>query len=240
MEIIIGIAVVAALGYFLFLAPYNSLVKLRNSVQESWRQVDVELNRRYELIPNLVETVKGYATHEHNTLEDIVNLRNEARAAATGGGALPSASRAEIEGALSGAVTQFLAVTEAYPELKANENFRELQRQLVDTEDRIANGRRYYNAVVGNYNTKIDSFPSNLAANAFSFKKAGYFEASDPALRTAPEVKFDQIAYRPEVQDSRPALGDGSSLGSPVEVERAPEVEFDILPEDRDNPGDGR
>ena len=135
--LLIVILVVGAVLYGI--GGYNSLVRMRNLVEESWRQVDVELNRRYDLIPNLVETVKGYARHESGTLEEVVRLRNQA----AGMGGAPSEQRAGIEDQLSGAVRQLLVTVEAYPDLKANTNFVELQRQLADTEDRIANGRRY-------------------------------------------------------------------------------------------------
>lgn len=194
MWFVVTLIVLAGLAYVLLMGPYNALVRLRNSVQESWRQIDVELNRRYDLIPNLVEVTKGYATHEHNTLEDVVALRNQARAAASGN--LPTEQRGELEAQLSQAITQFMVVAEAYPDLKANQNFVELQRQLVDTENRIANGRRYYNAIVNDYNTKIESFPSNFAAGMFRFEKAGYFEANNPQVHSAPVVQFDQIDYR--------------------------------------------
>ncbi len=174
---------------------YNSLVGMRNRVQESWRQIDVELNRRYELIPNLVETVRGYAAHEHNTLEDITRLRNQAASLASHEGATPSAQRAQAEEQLSGAVRNLLVSVEAYPDLKSNTNFLELQRALTETEDRIAAGRRYYNANVRNYNTKIESFPTNMIAGQFKFEKAAYFEVADHA-RAATDVNFGEISYR--------------------------------------------
>lgn len=183
---------------------YNSLVGMRNRVQESWRQIDVELNRRYELIPNLVETVRGYAAHEHNTLEDVTRLRNQAATLASHEGATPSAERAQAEEQLSGAVRNLLVSVEAYPDLKSNTNFLELQRALTETEDRIAAGRRYYNANVRNYNTKIESFPTNMIAGQFNFEKAAYFEVSDQA-RTATNVNFGEISYR----------GEGGQSGQP-------------------------
>src|SRR3954466_9046494 len=176
---------------------YNGFVKSRNLIQESWRQVDVELNRRYELLPNLVETVRAYAAHERNTLEDVTRLRNQAaQVAQSDSGGLPSAQRAEVEEQLSGAVRNLIVSVEAYPDLKSNTNFLELQRQLAETEDRIANGRRYYNANVRVYNTKVESVPTNLIANMFKFQKATYFEVNDPAVRQAPNVSFGEIAYR--------------------------------------------
>lgn len=201
--IIIILVVILGGGAGLFIAPYNSFVKLRNTIQESWRQVDVELNRRYELIPNLVETVRGAAAHERNTLEEVTRLRNEAVALASGSnGQAPDAQRTQVESQLSGAVHGLVAQVEAYPQLRTNENFLELSRQLADTEDRIAAGRRYYNANVKNYNTKIESFPSNMVAGMFHFEKASYFQVDDPAVRTAPSVNFGEISQRPEGQQS--------------------------------------
>ena len=209
---------------------YNSLVGMRNRVQESWRQIDVELNRRYELIPNLVETVRGYAAHERNTLEDITRLRNQAAAMASHEGATPSAERAQAEEQLSGAVRNLLVSVEAYPDLKSNTNFLELQRALTETEDRIAAGRRYYNANVRNYNTKIESFPTNMIAGQFNFEKAAYFEVTEQA-RTASQVNFGEISYRgdspqqgqqalPPQQSGTPAMpadwGQQQGQGQPV------------------------
>jgi len=164
---------------------YNRLVSLRNVVEESWRQVDVELHRRYDLIPNLVESVKGYAAHERGTFEAVT----QARAAAATPGATP-AEQAQQENVLTGALRQLFAVAEAYPDLKANQNFLELQGQLSETEDRIAASRRFYNANVRALNTKIQSVPSNLIAGMFHFKLADYFEADDPQVRSAPHVQF--------------------------------------------------
>ena len=179
------------------LSAYNGFIRERNLIQESWRQVDVELNRRYELIPNLVETVRGYAAHERNTLEGVVRLRAQAQQiAAHEGGAAPSQARAQAEEQLSSAVRGLMVSVEAYPELKSNQNFLELQRALAETEDRIAAGRRYYNANVRNYNTRTESVPSNLIANAFHFEKATYFEVNEPEVRRAPDVSFGEIAYR--------------------------------------------
>ncbi len=193
---------------------YNSLVRLRNRLQESWRQVDVELNRRYELIPNLVETVRGYAAHERNTLEGITQLRNQAAAAARQGGGTPSPERDRLEGELSGAVRQLMVSVEAYPDLKSNQNFLELQRELSATEDRIANGRRYYNANVRAYNTRIETVPTNILANMFHFQQATYFQVDDPAVRQAPAVNFGEIAYRADQRaDQQPAADPAAGQG---------------------------
>ena len=196
ITVIIIILVIVVILALIGLSAYNGFVKSRNVIQESWRQIDVELNRRYELIPNLVETVRAYAAHERNTLEDITRLRSQAQQLSQSEGAMPSQQRADVEAALSGAVRNLIVSVEAYPDLKSNQNFLELQRQLAETEDRIANGRRYYNANVRVYNTKVESVPTNLIANMFKFEKATYFEVSDPAVRQAPNVSFGEIAYR--------------------------------------------
>ena len=205
--LIIVLVVVAALAGILFIGPYNNFVKLRNVIQESWRQIDVELNRRYELIPNLVETVRAYAAHERNTLEEVTRLRNQAAAMGHSGSTGPSDARSDVEAQLSGAVRNLLVSVEAYPDLKSNQNFLELQRELTDTEDRIAAGRRFYNANVRAYNTKVEQVPSNIVANMFKFEKATYFEVNDAAVRQAPNVNFGEISYRgPDPQQGAPAV----------------------------------
>ncbi|MCL2783247.1 MAG: LemA family protein [Propionibacteriaceae bacterium] len=173
------------------IAQYNGLVRLRNKLQESWRQVDVELNRRYDLVPNLVSTVQGSAKFEQSTLERVIALRNQARAMATGGG--DTTQRSQVEGELTRAIGNIMVTAEAYPELKSTAGFQQLQGQLSQTEDRIANARRYYNAIVGDYNTKTESFPSSIFAGMFHFTKAGYFEVDDPSIRQAPTVDFNQL-----------------------------------------------
>jgi LemA protein len=196
--ILIVVLIVLAIIAVVMVGAYNGFVKERNRIQESWRQVDVELNRRYELLPNLVETVRGYAAHERNTLADITRLRGQAQSMAQSGG--PSQERAEVEDQLSGAVRGLMVSVEAYPDLKSNQNFLELQRQLTETEDRIANGRRFYNANVRQYNTRVESVPSNIIAGMFKFEKATYFEVTDPQARVAPSVNFGEIAYRGDPQ----------------------------------------
>jgi LemA protein len=203
ITVIIIILVIVVILALIGMSAYNGFVKSRNVIQESWRQIDVELNRRYELIPNLVETVRAYAGHERNTLEDITRLRSQAQQLSQSEGALPSQQRAEVEEALSGAVRNLIVSVEAYPDLKSNTNFLELQRQLAETEDRIANGRRYYNANVRVYNTKVESVPTNLIANMFKFEKATYFEVNDPSVRQAPNVSFGEIAYRGDPQQGQ-------------------------------------
>jgi LemA protein len=174
---------------------YNGLIKLRNLVQEAWRQIDVELKRRHDLIPNLVETVKGYATHERGTLEGVM----QARSAAMSGGQGPAAA-AQNEGMLSQALGRLFAVAEAYPDLKANVNFLALQQELSSTEDRIASGRRYYNANVRELNTKVETVPSNFVAGLAKIGREEYFE-SEGAEREVPSVTFGTPA------SSAPAVG---------------------------------
>jgi LemA protein len=202
ITVIIIILVIVVILALIGMGSYNGFVKSRNLIQESWRQIDVELNRRYELIPNLVETVRAYAAHERNTLEDVTRLRSQAQQLSQSEGALPSQQRADVEAALSGAVRNLIVSVEAYPDLKSNQNFLELQRQLEETEDRIAAGRRFYNANVRVYNTKVESVPTNIIASAFKFEKAAYFQVDEPAVRQAPDVSFGEIAYRgdPEQQ----------------------------------------
>ena len=162
----------------LIIVSYNRFVRQRNLVEESWRQVDVELRRRYDLIPNLVETVKGYAAHERATLEAVIAARAAAQAHQGS-----RAAQGEDETTLTRTLRGLLAVAEAYPELKADEHFRQLQLQLAETEDRIAAARRFYNANVRAYNTRIDAFPSSVIAGVFSFEKSEYFEAEESAVR---------------------------------------------------------
>lgn len=224
--ILIALLVLVVAAGIWGLSAYNGFIKERNLIQESWRQVDVELNRRYELIPNLVETVRAFAVHERSTLDGIVKLRSQAkRFAATEGGVAPSAARAQAEEQLSGAVRGLMVSVEAYPELRSNQNFLELQRQLAETEDRIAAGRRYFNANVRNYNTRVESAPTNVLANAFKFEKATYFEVSAPEVRRAPDVNFGEIvqsaASHEQVEGSGPQPG---QLPSPkVDPFRAPQ-----------------
>jgi len=181
--IIVGIIVVV-LGYAISI--YNSLVKNRQLVQEGWSGIDVQLKRRTDLIPNLMEAVKGYMSHERDTLQAVT----EARVRAQGAANASPAERAAAEGALSSALGRLIAVAEAYPDLKASSNFLEFQQALQTTEDEIQLARRYYNGAVRNLNTTVESFPSNLIANNFKFEKAEYFELESPADRAVPTVKF--------------------------------------------------
>jgi LemA protein len=184
ITIVLVVALVAVIGWAVI--TYNGLIKLRNLVQEAWRQIDVELTRRHDLIGNLVETVKGYAAHERGTLEDVV----KARSAAMAPGQSPAA-QAESENMLSQALGRLLAIVEAYPDLKANQNFMALQNELTATEDRIASARRYYNATVRDLNTKVETVPSNVIAGIFNVDRAEYFEAVGEQ-REAPRVDFGQ------------------------------------------------
>ncbi|MDP1731570.1 MAG: LemA family protein [Devosia sp.] len=182
--LIILAIVVAAAGFVIFL--YNDLVKKRQLVEEGWSGIDVQLKRRTDLIPNLLETVKGYMGHERETLEAVTN----ARAAATAGANAGPEERARLEGALSGALGRLIAIAEAYPDLKANTTFLEFQGALQTVEDEIQMSRRYYNGAVRDLNTAVESFPSNVVANAFKFEKAEYFELGNEADRAVPNVKF--------------------------------------------------
>ena len=164
---------------------YNSLVKLREQVDNAWSDIDVQLKRRYDLIPNIVETVKGYAGHERETLEAVIAARSRAM------GASSPQEQGKAEGMLAGALKSLFALSEAYPQLRASENFQELQRTLASVEDDIQGARRYYNAVVRDYNTKIHQVPSNVVAKAFGFQEREFFEIPETE-RAVPKVSFDQ------------------------------------------------
>jgi LemA protein len=163
---------------------YNGLVRLRNQVENAWAQIDVQLKRRYDLIPNLVETVKGYAAHERQTLENVIKARNIAM------GAQSVAEHAQAENMLSGALKTLFAVAEAYPDLKANQNFLALQEELASTENKIGFARQFYNDSVMNYNVRTEVFPDNIIASMFGFKRRDLFEVKEEAQRAAPQVKF--------------------------------------------------
>ena len=167
-------------------AMYNQFVQLANRVKEAWSDIEVQMKRRYDLIPNLLETVKGYAAHEKDVFEKVT----QARAAAIGAQTMPQ--HAQAENMLSGALKSLFAVAEAYPQLRANENFLELQRELTDTEDKIQAARRFYNGNVRDMNTLMESFPSNLVANIFKFQKQEFFELEEgeSAARQPVEVSF--------------------------------------------------
>ncbi|MFP5075958.1 LemA family protein [Rhizobium sp. YIM 134829] len=182
---IIGLIILAVLALYLIIL-YNGLVKARQVKEEAWSGIDVQLKRRADLIPNLVETVKGYAAHERGTLEEVVSLRNKAQAVPTG----DVAGRAQAEGLLSQALGRLFALAEAYPDLKANQNYSELQASLEKTENEIQMARRYYNGAARDLNVRVESFPANLVAGPFGFSKAAYFEITNEADRAVPTVKF--------------------------------------------------
>jgi LemA protein len=181
MIVVLVIIGVVVLG---IIAMYNGLVRLRVQCDNAWSDIDVQLKRRYDLVPNLVETVKGYAGHEKGTLEAVVQARNSAMSAQG------PAAKADAENMLTGALRQVFALAEAYPQLRAVESFTQLQNTLNSLEDTIQSARRYYNAVVRDLNTKIQVFPSNIIANMFNFKPREFFEVSAPAERDAPKVSF--------------------------------------------------
>jgi LemA protein len=177
--------VVVVVGLVLFLiTAYNGLVRLKIQCDNAWADIDVQLKRRYDLVPNLVETVKGYAGHERGTLEAVVAARNQAMTAQG-----PTA-KGEAEGMLTGALRQLFALAEAYPQLRAVESFTQLQNTLNEIEDTLQNARRYYNAVVRDFNTKIEQFPSNLVAGMGNFKEREFFQVTTPAEREVPKVSF--------------------------------------------------
>ena len=178
--VIIGILVLIMVGM------YNGLVRARNETKNAWSQIDVQLKRRHDLIPNLVETVKGYAAHERQTLEAVIQARNQA-ISVTGQG--PQA-QAQAENQLSQTLGRLFALAEAYPQLKANQNFLALQEELTSTENKISFSRQYYNDSVLRYNNLTQTFPSNIIAGMFGFKQAEFFQVEAPAEREVPTVKF--------------------------------------------------
>jgi len=178
-------AVVLILAALLVVGLYNSLVGLRVRADNAWSDIDVQLKRRHELIPNLVETVRGYAGHERQTLEAVVEARNRAMSAQG------PAAQAAAENQLTAALRQLFALAEAYPQLRAVESFTQLQTSLSQIEDAIQNSRRYYNAVVRDLNTKVVQFPSNLIAGMFGIGPRNFFELSDPSEREVPKVSFE-------------------------------------------------
>ena len=185
-----GVCVVGSLLIVVLLvwliATYNRLVRQRNQVEASWAQIDVQLKRRYDLIPNLVETVKGYAAHERGTLDAVIQARNAAVSAATYG---QLADRAQVENALTQSLGRLFALAEAYPNLKANENFAALQSELANTEDKIAYARQFYNSAVQSYNTSTQTIPANLVAGLMGFRVKEFFEAAGDERGTV-QVRF--------------------------------------------------
>ena len=181
---LIVVIVILAIIAFALIGIYNSLVQLRVRADNAWSDIDVQLKRRYDLIPNLVETVKGYAAHEKGTFENVAKFRSAAMSAST------PAEKSEAEGQLTYALRGLLAVAEAYPQLQASQQFQSLQGSLTGLEDAIQNARRYYNAVVRDFNTSIEQFPSNIVAGMFHFKEREFFELKDEAERAVPKVSF--------------------------------------------------
>lgn len=180
---IVIVIIVGAVGLWLAGA-YNMLVRSRNRVKESWSDIDVQLKRRYDLIPNLIETVKGYAAHEQQTLDMVIQARAKAMGAQT------VAEHAQAENMLSGALKSLFALSEAYPQLRAVESFTKLQDELSDTENKIQAARRFYNTNVMALNTTVESFPTNLIAGKFGFQKAEFFQLNDASEREPVAVKF--------------------------------------------------
>jgi LemA protein len=181
---LIGLIAVIVVGVFYMMFAYNGLVRLKVQCDNAWSDIDVQIKRRYDLIPNIVETVKGYAAHEKGTLEAVISARNQAISAQG------PAAKGEAEGALAGALRQVFALAEAYPQLRAVESFTQLQGTLNQIEDTLQNARRYYNAVVRDFNTMIEQFPSNFVARMGNFKEREFFQISAPAEREVPKVSF--------------------------------------------------
>ncbi|OGZ21987.1 MAG: hypothetical protein A3D46_02340 [Candidatus Nealsonbacteria bacterium RIFCSPHIGHO2_02_FULL_43_13] len=181
LQIIVAIGVVVVLWFIL---TYNRFVTLRNRVKEAWADIDVQLKRRYDLIPNLIETVKGYASHERELLEKVTEARTQAMGAQT------IKERGDAENMLSQTLKSLFAVSENYPALRATENFLELQKELTDTEDKIQASRRFYNGNVRDFNTILQSFPQNAVAGIFNFKAAEFFEIAEAAEKEPVKVSF--------------------------------------------------
>jgi LemA protein len=190
MEWIAGLAILgfALIVLFWVVVAYNSLVRRRIGAEAGWGQIDVQLKRRYDLIPNLVETVKGYASHEREALEAVIAARS--RAAGVTSDAAHAAEKAQAEGFLTQALGRLFALSEAYPDLKANINFLKLQEELASTENRIGFARQHFNSSVASYEQARQSFPTNMIAGAFNFRKFEYFNLEDAAQREAPKVSF--------------------------------------------------
>jgi LemA protein len=181
--LVVGIAILVLMIATFLVVLYNRLVRLRNRTENAWAQVDVQLRRRYDLIPNLVETVKGYASHERATFEEVTKARTAAQQART----VPE--QAVAENMLTAAIGRLFAVAEDYPELRATENFQQLQSQLEDTEQKIAVARQVYNDAVLTYDTALETVPTNIVGDAFNFEEKPYFEIEEP-IREAPRVQF--------------------------------------------------
>lgn len=184
MIVLLVVAVIAAGLILWVIGMYNGLVQARNQVKNAWSQIDVQLKRRHDLIPNLVETAKGYMQHERETLENITKARNLAVQPHSVG------EQAEAENAITRAMSNFFVVVENYPDLKADQNFLKLQEELTSTENKIGFARQYYNDETMRFNTKVEQFPANIVANTFNFEQAEFFEIEEPTQREAPKVSF--------------------------------------------------
>jgi LemA protein len=209
--VVLAVIVVIALG---FVASYNRFVRQRNAVQTAWADVDTELKRRYDLVPNLVSTVQGYAAHERGVFEDVARTRSAA------GAAQGAAAASAAEGPFAAALGRLMAVAENYPELKANQNFLQLQATLTDTEDRIQSSRRFYNANVQQFNTRIQAFPSNVVAGLFHFTAADFFnigEAERATVGEPPKVDFSGITNAVYPSQAAPAPAPSAPVAAPQE-----------------------
>jgi LemA protein len=182
--VLLGLGALILIVGLWFVITYNGLVRLRNGVKNAWSQIDVQLKRRYDLIPNIIETVKGYAAHERQTLEAVVQARQAGISASN------VKDQAAAENMITGALRQLFALSESYPNLKANENFLALQEELSSTENKISFARQYYNDTVQAFNTRQEMFPANLVASMLGFQPSDFFEIEDASVREAPKVKF--------------------------------------------------
>lgn len=186
VALVVGAVFVLVLFWIIML--YNKLVRHRVDADNAWAQIDVQLKRRYDLVPNLVETVKGYASHERETLEAVIQARNQAQQVASD--AQHAGQKGQAEGMLTAALGRLFALAEAYPDLKANQNFMQLQEELTSTENKIGFARQHFNDSVGRYEETRQTFPTNIVAGAFNFDKREYFTLEDQAQREAPKVSF--------------------------------------------------
>ncbi|ASO23036.1 LemA family protein [Actinoalloteichus hoggarensis] len=218
--LVLAVVVLLGVGY---IVSYNRFVAQRNTVEESWRQVDVELQRRYDLIPNLVETVRASAQFEQSTLQQVIAARSHAMQARQAHASVHDQSRAEQQ--LTGALHGFLGLAESYPQLQSNQNFLHLQKQLADTEDRIAAGRRFYNGNVRALNTRVQSIPSSIVASIAKIGQAEYFEVDDPYVRASPSLTgaFDSL-HRPGPQQQAPQQQWQPQAGLPPHHGQAPQT----------------
>jgi LemA protein len=217
--IVLVVVAIIVIGVVAFISMYNRFARQRNTIEESWRQIDVELQRRHDLIGILVEVTKASAQFEQQTLTQVVAARTQAVAAHGAG----PAAQGQAEQALNGALSNFFAVAEQYPNLKANQNFVQLQQQMVETEDRVAAGRRFYNGNVRAYNTRFDTFPSSVVANFGKFQKKEYYEVDDPNVRAAPSLKgaFDSL-NTPTPPLGQPSIGTGQPPAGPPPAAQPP------------------